>query len=126
MSLAQSLNLVSETKPNGGSLTVSRRQRLIKAINHQIAQIRDELTGNETLGRRKPTWYWLNEDGVYFVSVKYGKKPVELTKGKYAVQCSSLEDVSASLEVLKEYVGKGDFDEKMEVMAKSIRSNFKR
>ena len=126
MTLATELNIVSEIKPMGGSLTVSRRQRLIKAINHQIAKIRNELTGNETFGRKKPAWYWLNEQGMYFVSIKYGKKPIELSKGKYAVQCSSLEDVAASLEVLKEYVSKGDFDDKMEVMAKSIRTNFRR
>jgi len=60
MSLAQSLNLVAETKPMGGSLTVSRRQRLIKAINHQIAQIRDELTmGDIPVGPQAFRWFEL-------------------------------------------------------------------
>ena len=74
MPVGTELNLVPDTKPIGGSIVVNRRQRLIKAINTQISQIRDELSGEETFGRKKPSWHWLNEKGVYYVSLRYGKK----------------------------------------------------
>ena len=126
MSISTQLNLVSDTKPVGGSVVVNRRQRVIKSINTQISQINDDVNGDDTYRRKKPSWYWLDENGVYFVSLRYGKQAVELSKGKYSVQCQSLEEVASSLEVLREYVSKGEYDDKLSSMAKSIRSNFKR
>ncbi len=126
MSVATQLNLVSDTKPVGGSVVVNRRQRLIKAINSQIVQIHDEMTGDDTNRRRKPSWYWLDEGGIYYVSLRYGKQPIELSKGKFAVKCSSLEEVSDSLEALKGFVSRGEYDEKLGTMAKAIRTNFKK
>jgi hypothetical protein len=126
MSIGTELKLVSELKPNGGSEIVRRRQRVVKSINTQISQINDELEGREGFGRKRPSWHWLDEKGTYYVALRYGKQPVELSKGKYAVQCVDLAGVIESLEILKTYVSKGEYDERLASMAKSMRSNFKR
>ena len=126
MTSLSELELTADTKPIGKSEVVERRKRVVKSIISQINQIGDELDGNVGLGRKKPSWYWMNEDGEYLVSLRYGKKPVELQKGKMAVKCQDLDGVRSVLEVFVEIVSKGEVDTKLEVMAKSIRRNFKR
>ena len=122
MSATTKLQFAADTKPVGASITIDRRKRVAKSINAQVEQIRAEIDGDEYNGRKKAAWHWMNEDGVYFCSIKYGKKPLELQKGKYAVVCHSLTDITEALEVLREMVLKGEYDTKLESMAKTIRS----
>ena len=128
MTITTELNLVADTKPVGANVVVERRKRVAKAITTQINQVNSDIMGEDlSYGRKSPSWVWMEPDsGAYFVSIKYGKQALELSKGKYAVTCESLEAVSDALEVLKGYVLKGEFDAKLDGMAKSIRRNFKR
>jgi len=66
----------------------------------------------------------MDEEGNYFISVKYGKKPVEIAKGKFSVQCESLQDVIEALTIVKEHVVRGELDAQLTAVAQSIRSNF--
>lgn len=126
MTSLSNLNLTEDVKPTGKSETVERRQRLVTSIQHQISQLNTTIQGIDTLGRKKPDWYWLNDKGEYLVSLRYGKQPVELQKGKYSVKCEDLEGVLVALEVFKEVVEKGELDSKLQVIANAIRKNFKR
>ena len=126
MTSLNGLNLTADTKPQGKSEVVERRKRVVKSIQSQIIQIENELSGIEEFGRKKPSWYWMNDDGQYLVSLRYGKKPVELQKGKMAVVCDDLENVQQVLHVFKDIVTQGELDTKLEVIAKGIRSNFKK
>ena len=55
-------------------------------------------------GRKVISWFWLNEEGKYFLSINYGKKPIELSKGKFSVICESLEEVKDSLNIIEQCV----------------------
>ena len=128
MTLVSSLNLVPVVKPTEQNPVVGRRQRLVRSIERQISLIENELQGTPQSysGRKAPSWYWMDESSTWFCAVKYAKKPLELAKGKYAIQCTSLEDIAESLGVVKEYVLRGEFDDKLEAVAKGVRRNFKR
>lgn len=121
------LNLVKDTKPVSRDKQVERRKRLIKNIDYQIQLADDELRGINTIsGRKKASWFWLSRDGVYYCAVKYGKKPVELEKGRYAFVSPNLEEMIMGLDVIKEMVATGQLDSKMEEMSKDIRNNFQK
>ena len=128
MTLAKSLNLVPVVKPETRNPIVSRRQRLLTAIDRQMAMINVTVDGGDlstvTPGRKTPDWYWMDEDGNYFVSIKYGKKPVEIGKGKYSIQCESLREIIDALKIVKEHVIRGEIDGQLTALAKSIRKNF--
>jgi hypothetical protein len=70
------------------------------------------------------TWFWMNEDGKIYLQIKYGKLALELGKGKFAIQCNSLDDVSANLAIVETLVNKGEFDAMLTNMSKEIRSKF--
>lgn len=129
-SLAKSLNLVPVTKPQSRNIVVDRRQRLATAIDKQIAMLNIVIDGNDPAdaipGRRTPVWYWMDDTGSYFLAINYGKKPLEIGKGKYSIQCQTLDDVLNALNVVREYVVKGELDAQMTSLAKAIRTNFGR
>jgi hypothetical protein len=68
----------------------------------------------------------MNEDGKIYLQIKYGKLAIELGKGKFAIQCNSLEDVSSNLTIVETLVGKGEFDEILTSMSTEIRSRFEK
>jgi hypothetical protein len=49
---------------------------------------------------------------------------LELGKGKFAIQCNSLDDVSSNLAIVETLVNKGEFDAMLGNMSKEIRSKF--
>ena len=70
------------------------------------------------------TWFWMSEDGKIYLQIKYGKLPLELGKGKFAIQCSSLDDITNNLTIVETLVNKGEFDGMLTNMSKEIRSKF--
>ena len=123
MSLSQTLNLVSDTKPLVTNPVVKRRQRLVDGINRQIAMI-STTEGEQAKSKGVGQWWWMTDDGSYLVAIKYGKRPLELAKGKFAISCPTTDDVRASLESVRESVLKRDLDEVLEKKAQEIRAKF--
>jgi hypothetical protein len=66
----------------------------------------------------------MNEDGKIYLQIKYGKLPIELGKGKFAIQCNNLDDVTSNLAIVETLVNKGEFDAMLTAMSKEIRSKF--
>ena len=128
--LIKKLNLTPNKKEVGRNSVVSRRESVIKGINQQLlicdSLISDGEFYRDFNGRKVISWFWLNEEGKYFLSINYGKKPIELSKGKFSVICESLEEVKDSLNIIKETILNGDLDKELEKRSKLIRSNFKK
>jgi hypothetical protein len=129
MSLDKILNLVPVQKPPKVSPIVGRRQRLIARIDRQMAVIQAQKAGATApkVGdsqKRVSPWYWLDETGAYFLAVQYGKQPLELGKGKFAVQCETIQAVEDALVAIREALIKGDFDATLTRAAKAIREKF--
>jgi hypothetical protein len=118
--IEQALSLVPVSKPKSVNPVVQRRTRLLKSIRRQQLMVEAFKTGEKT----HRTWFWMNEDGKIYLQIKYGKLALELGKGKFAIQCNSLDDVSANLTIVETLVNKGEFDAMLTNMSKEIRSKF--
>ena len=130
MKLLKELNLTPLKKTVGRNPIVQRRESLIKGIDKQLSICESLISDNEFArdhhtGRKIPSWFWLDDSGQYYLSINYGKQPLELSKGKFSIICDSIESVNSSLKLVKESVQMGDFDKQLEKRSKVIRSNFK-
>lgn len=83
------------------------------------------LVGDDGVSRRGSPWWWMDDNSIYFLPIKYGKKTLEIGKGKYAIQCRSLDDVEDALEKVRTHVLKGDLDSILRSAAEDIRAKFK-
>lgn len=119
-SIEQSLALVPVNKPKTINPVVQRRTRLLKSIRRQKSLVETYKAGEKT----HRTWFWMNEDGKIYLQIKYGKVALELGKGKFAIQCVSLDDISNNLGIVETLVNKGEFDEMLTNISKDIRSKF--
>ena len=127
MSLDKSLSLVSATKPALVDRKLSRRSRMTSRIQTQIQILEKVKTGEAVTReeRRLPKWWWM-ENGTYFVSIFYTRKPIELAKGKWAIHCKNIDAIIDALKTVSKAVGDGEFDAAMEGMAVKVRQNFKK
>ena len=130
MKLLKELNLTPVKKTVGRNPIVQRRESLIKGIDKQLSICESIISDNEFArdhhsGRKIPSWFWLDDSGQYYLSINYGKQPLELSKGKFSIICDSIESVQSSLNLVRESVQMGDFDKQLEKRSKVIRSNFK-
>ena len=130
MKLLKELNLTPVKKTVGRNPIVQRRESLIKGIDKQLSVCESLISDNEFArdhhtGRKIPSWFWLDDSGQYYLSINYGKQPIELSKGKFSIVCDSIENVQSSLSIVRESVQMGDFDKQLEKRSKVIRSNFK-
>ncbi len=130
MKLLKELNLTPVKKTVGRNPIVQRRESLIKGIDKQLSICESLISDNEFArdhhsGRKIPSWFWLDDSGQYYLSINYGKQPLELSKGKFSIICDSIESVQSSLNLVRESVQMGDFDKQLEKRSKVIRSNFK-
>lgn len=127
MSIDKSLSLVSSTKPALVDRKLSRRSRLSARIQTQI-EILEKVKSGEVITReqrRLPKWWWM-ENGTYFVSIFYARKPIELAKGKWSIHCKNVEGIIDALRTVLKAVSDGEFDSAMEGMAMKVRQNFKK
>lgn len=120
--IEQALALVPVSKPKEINPVVQRRNRLIKSIRRQKSLVDAYKAGEST----KRTWFWINEDGKIFLQIKYGKTAIELAKGKFSIQCSSLDDVISNISIVETLVTKGEFDVILSNISKEIRSKFRK
>jgi len=129
MNLLKELNLTPVKKTTGRNPIVLRRESLIKGIDKQLSICESLLTDNEfardhQTGRKIPSWFWLDDSGKYYLSINYGKQPMELSKGKFSIICDSIEIVRSSLWSVKNAVKMGYFDKILAKRSTIIRSNF--
>lgn len=129
MDLMKELNLTPMKRTVGRNPITERRESVIKGIDKQIMVCDGLLDGKDVVrdqytGRKIPQWFWLDDSGSYYLSINYGKSPIELAKGKFSIVCTGLEQVKSSLETVKSSVLKGDFDTVLDKRSKLIRSNF--
>ncbi len=79
----------------------------------------------EIATRVKP-WWWKAPTGKVMVAVRYGAKPIELAKGKNAIEVGSMDDRIAALEAVKEAVSAGELDSQIEQASGALRAGFKK
>jgi hypothetical protein len=115
------LKFVTAKKPENVNTAVQRRQRLVRRLDQQIGLIKS--TADGMLPRA--SWVWMDDKGAYFLPVKYGRSPIELKKGMFAIQCASLGEAAQALATVREMVLNGDLDDQLAKSSKEIRARFK-
>jgi hypothetical protein len=115
------LKFVSATKPQTVPIAVQRRQRLVRRIDQQIGYVRQMIDGESP----RASWVWMDEEGKYYVPIKYGRHTIELKKGMFAILCQNLDEVEHAFCTIRAMVFKGDLDDQINKAATAIRSAFK-
>ena len=135
--LLSSLNLA--VKPAVGSTDpiISRRNKLLMRLNEQrefacadIAGetfeafkerwVDDAVTGTKKkvrVAKRVKRWFF-DFNGSYFFEVRYGNKPLELAKGKTAIEVGGREQVPVVIDTIIEAIGAGELDDMLVAVKK--------
>lgn len=81
-------------------------------VAYKEKMVKDPETGERTKQRRQVTirpWYY-DTEGHYFLEVKIGIKPIELQKGKPAIDVGDKAKLPDTIDTLISAVEKGEFD----------------
>ena len=143
MSALAKLKLVS-VQAGQKSPTVLRRNKLTGHLAHQIALakaanvgdvyaakkvkfVTDTETGErkqvEIATRVKP-WYFTAPNGKLVLALRYGAKALEISKGKNAIEIGDMNDLVATLELIKGAVIAGELDAQIEQASGALRDGF--
>lgn len=114
------LKFVAAKKPEAVNVTVQRRQRLVRRLDQQISLIQNAKDGFLP----RTSWVWIDDDGAYFLAIKYGRNPIELKKGMFAIQCDSIDHAAEVLTAMRASVLTGDLDEQLSKASAEIRTRF--
>ena len=146
MSTLTALKLVAAKKPMTMPPVMVRRNKLSAKLWEQIELARGQAAGKpfvmlksrtvrdaETglrrsvdVPKRLRPWWWISESGKVCVSVRYGSKVLELSKGKAAVEVATADDLVSTLEAVRRAVEAGELDAQIEAAAGALRSAFRR
>ena len=91
--------------------------------------VRDAETGlrrSVDVPKRLRPWWWVTDTGKVCVSIRYGSKVLELSKGKAAVEVATPDDLVSTLEAVKAAVLAGELDAQIEAASGALRSGFRR
>ncbi len=143
MSALSKLKLVSVT-PERKSPMILRRNKLTGKIDHQIAYAKAAIAGESYAAKRvkfvqegesgerkqielstrvKP-WWFTGPNGKLVLALRYGAKPIEIAKGKNAIEVTGMADLVVTLEVIKGAVHAGELDAQIEQASGSLRAGF--
>jgi hypothetical protein len=120
-----SISLVSVQKPTANTPVLQRRNKFTASIEQQITKI-----GSFREGKRiSREQFWVDGSGAIFYSLRYGKHPLELEKGKSTLKAGpgpgAWDDLVAQLDEIKTITVAGGLDEALSAAANAVRSNFK-
>ena len=144
MSLLNSLKIVTAKRPAPVSPISRRRDMLIAKLNEQVAYaqaqqdggmfaptrlrtVKDQESGESKrveMPKRVKPWWFTDDSGKLCLVVKYGTKPLELAKGKVAIELAAQADLIPTLETLKAAVSAGELDAQIEAMNGTLRKAF--
>ena len=132
MQLLKSLKLVHYEHPTHRNPRLHRRHKLLAKLAEQIQLAQDssyqptktqfvaDAEGNMQQVQRSKRirrWWATKADGTVQLTIRYGSKPLELAKGKNAVEIASEAELVPTLEQIRAAVEQGELDELIEAQA---------
>ena len=140
------LKLTTARKPRALPDVVKRRNKLLQKLTEQrelaLAQVegriytpkrlrtlRDAATGERTVREmpvRIKAWWWTGEKNETLLSVFYGSKTLELSKGKSAIEIASVKDLPAVFDTLINATLNSELDAQIENASTKLRDGFKK
>jgi hypothetical protein len=144
MSILKTLKLTAATR--NAPLTPEQvlRRKLIGFLNEQKALAEAEISGTAFSATKRVTrtneagekvradaprhvrkgWF-TDAAGKMFFQIRYGSKPLELTKGMNAVEVENLADVPVIIGSIIEAINAGELDPQLNAAREARRANFK-
>ena len=146
MSVLNSLKFVAAKRPTQMSPVQVRRNKLSNKIYEQIQlasalangttfqpmrikTVRDNDTGmtrTVETPKRVKQWWWTTDNSKVCLSIRYGAKVLELSKGKTACEVASGDELVAALETIKTAVEQGELDAQIEAASGAVKAGFKK
>ena len=132
MQLLKSLKLVHYEHPTHRNPRLHCRHKLLAKLAEQLKLARnsdyqptstqDVADGNDNLtlvqrSKRIRRWWTVKADGTVQLTILYGSKPLELAKGKNAVEIASESELVPTLRKIQTAVEQGELDELIEAQA---------
>ena len=143
MSTLSALKLTAAKRSTGISPQVNRRMKLLKKIDDQIAlakalatggtyttsrfrTVKDDEGGTRSVEIQKKVrpWWFPTETGKIALSIRYGARVVEISKGKSAIEVASGDDLINALSVVRKAVDAGELDTQIETASIKLREGF--
>lgn len=127
--LLSSLKLSARPEKTSDNPTLKKREKLLTKLNQQLAMAQSHVAGEtytvfkekwqknaETgvqeriqIPKKVSPWYYLRNNQ-YFFEVRYGNKPLELSKGNHAIEVGEQENLVPTIETVIEAVVAGEVD----------------
>ena len=143
MSVIAKLKLVASKRERNLSPIIVRRNKLAAKIEEQlqlataqkegrlyapkriknVTNAEGERVAVETTKRVKE-WYWTTPANKINLSVRYGSKTLELSRGKNAIELGSGEELLSTLSMLKDAVIAGELDDAITNASDNLRAGF--
>ena len=139
------LKLTSARKQRTLPEIVKRRNKLLTKLGEQKAlaialsegrlyapkrlrSVHDTETGKSVVRevpvRIKP-WWWTGEKGETLLTIAYGSKVLELSKGKTAVEIANVKDIPGVLDIIINAVQNNELDAQIEAASVKLRDGFR-
>ena len=129
-SILDSLTLADTTRKQALPPHIALRQKLIQAVDQQIAGATAEISGqtyskkverfitDPTTGERTKAkvdgkfrrWWWTNEAGKVLLEIRYANKPLEIKPNKRVIEIGTIDHLIPTLERVKVAVNGGELD----------------
>ena len=143
--ILQSLKAVVAARPINVSPVVIRRNNLIKTIHEQIEAAKAKAAGNryvvqqtrrlknketgETIEQSRERFvreaWWVGNDSKVYLQVRYAWKPLEIVKGKSAIEVGDWNNLLPVLEKLKKATETGEFDAQLNEASSRLAQQLK-
>ncbi|MBK6862484.1 MAG: hypothetical protein IPG91_02420 [Ideonella sp.] len=122
-----------------------RRERVVAKVDEQIGLATAQIEGKDFEAKRPRVvvdadgrrsrqlvpasvrqWWWKTSDGKLLFSIQYGTKPLELAKGKPAIEVATMKELVEALQSVRDAAEAGELDALIEAASTSLGTAFKR
>ena len=109
-----------------GLATAQVEGNVYEAKRDKIVVDADGRRGREAVSARVRQWWWKTTDGKLLFTIQYGTKPLELAKGKAAVEVGTMQELIEALQSVRAATEAGELDGHIETASASLGAAFKR
>ena len=139
----QSLKVTAAKKTVSNNPQVHRRMKLARKLWEQIQLAKSQADGTQftmtrfrsvtdpdgsrrsvEIPRRVRAWWWTTDTNKLALNIRYGARKIEISKGKSAVEITTVTDLVPTLELIKQAVEAGELDAQIEAASIKLREGF--
>lgn len=144
-SVFSSLKLISAKRQTSIDPILFRREKLSKMLQEQILlatayinntsfqatrkkRVKDENGFVQVVDapKRVKAWWFTSSDNKVALTVRYGNRQIEFSKGKNAIEISDAKNLLTTLEKIKQAVIEGQLDDQLTQASNNVKARFKK